>query len=112
MIDADRVIRGLQDIKTYLASQAEEAEKAGNDLAKEGHIESQKDIIDAIALIKCGQPTKPEIFINNCYCGKCDDYIMSAKQARTPIYRKKARFCCHCGQPIDWQELEQGGEQE
>lgn len=65
-----------------------------------------------LELLKEQQPIKPEIFSNNCWCGKCDDYIMTAKQTRTPMNRSKIKFCCHCGQAIDWQEFEQGGEQE
>jgi hypothetical protein len=49
MPDREKVINGLRSIKTYLASQAFETEDS---FAREGFIESQKDIDDAIDLLK------------------------------------------------------------
>ena len=49
VIDAKKVINGLRSIKTYLASQAIETT---DDFAREGFIESQKDIDDALFLLK------------------------------------------------------------
>ena len=111
MIDAEKVIRGLQDIKTYLASQAEEAEKVGNDLAKEGHIESQKDIIDAITLIKCGQPIKghwevrkrQRTYTGTPYikyrCSVCGEWVDQ--------YENSA-FCPFCGADMRGEQDEKG----
>ena len=49
MHDREKVINGLRSIKTYLASQAIETTDS---FASEGFIESQRDIDDAIALLK------------------------------------------------------------
>ena len=49
MHDRETVINGLRSIKTYLASQAIETTDS---FAREGFIESQRDIDDAIALLK------------------------------------------------------------
>lgn len=48
-MDRENVINGLRSIKTYLASQAIEST---DEFAREGFIESQIDIDDAIALLK------------------------------------------------------------
>ena len=48
-MDKEKVISGLRSIKTYLASQAIETTDS---FARELFIESQKDIDDAIALLK------------------------------------------------------------
>ena len=48
-MDKEKVINGLRSIKTYLASQAIEA---NDDFARECFIESQKDIDDALAMLK------------------------------------------------------------
>lgn len=48
-MDREKVINGLRSIKTYLASQAIETT---DDFAREGFIESQRDIDDAIAMLK------------------------------------------------------------
>jgi len=58
------------------------------------------------------QPIKPDIDGKACRCGRCDDFIMSTKQTRVPINRERIRFCGHCGQPIDWYDIEKDGEQE
>ena len=55
MPDREKVINELRSIKTYLASQAIETTDS---FAREGFIESQKDIDDAIALLK-EQEKKP-----------------------------------------------------
>jgi hypothetical protein len=52
MIDRENIIQDLRSIKTYLASQAAEATKDGNILAKDGLVESQKVIDKVIALMK------------------------------------------------------------
>jgi len=49
MPDREKVINGLRSIKTYLASQAIETTDS---FAREGFIESQKNIDDALALLK------------------------------------------------------------
>ena len=49
MHDREKVINGLRSIKTYFASQAIETTDS---FAREGFIESQKDIDDALALLK------------------------------------------------------------
>lgn len=49
MPDREKVINGLRSIKTYLASQAIEST---DDFAREGFIESQRDIDDAIDMLK------------------------------------------------------------
>ena len=48
MPDREKVINGLRSIKTYLASQAIETTDS---FAREGFIESQRDIDDAIVLM-------------------------------------------------------------
>ena len=48
-MDREKVINGLRSIKTYLASQAIEST---DDFAREGFIESQRDIDDAIVMLK------------------------------------------------------------
>ena len=52
MPDREKVMQGLRAIKTYLQCQAIEASANKNDLAREAFIESQKDIDDAIELLK------------------------------------------------------------
>lgn len=52
MTEKGKVVQGLRDIKTYLECQALEASVHGNDLAREGFIESQGIIRDAITLLK------------------------------------------------------------
>lgn len=54
-MDREKVINGLRSIKTYFASQAIETT---NDFAKLAFYESQKDIDDAIAMLK-EQEMKP-----------------------------------------------------
>ena len=49
MPDRENVMSGLRSIKTYLASQAIEST---DDFAREGFIESQRDIDDALAMLK------------------------------------------------------------
>ena len=73
-------------------------------------LEAQKKEIDRMNVEL--NPIKPDIDGHYCRCGRCDDYIMSAKQATVPINRESIRFCGHCGQPIDWTDLEKDGEQE
>ena len=48
-MDREKIINGLQSIKTYLASNAIEAT---DDFVKLAFYESQKDIDDAIAMLK------------------------------------------------------------
>ena len=59
MTEKGKVIQGLRDIKTYLQCQAIEASADGNDLAREGLIESQEFIDDAIALLKEQEAVEP-----------------------------------------------------
>ena len=72
MTDRENVINGLRSIKTYLASQAIETTDS---FAREGFIESQKDIDDALALLK---EQEAVVRCKDCKHGKphpCAEYV-------------------------------------
>ena len=85
-MDREKVINGLRSIKTYLASQAIETT---DDFAREGFIESQRDIDDAIALLK-GQEAEPELEGGGgswwYVCSECHGMIS-----------EHDLYCKHCG---------------
>ena len=109
MADIEKVIKGLEFCTSTTGCEGCPYEDPCHDI--EQRILGEAIMRDALELLKEQHPIKPEIFGNNCWCGKCDDYIMTAKQTRTPMNRSKIKFCCHCGQAIDWQEFEKDGEQ-
>jgi len=86
----EKVINGLRSIKTYLASQAIETTDS---FAREGFIESQKDIDDALALLKDQEPVPPEMegggFSWYPVCGACHGVIGDMDS-----------YCKHCGTPV------------
>jgi len=85
MPDREKVINGLRSIKTYLASQAIETK---DDLAREGFIKIQKDIDDALALLKEQEAVEPH--------HKCqgDSYSL--------ITEKHWKYCPWCGRSVKW----------
>ena len=95
VIDVKKVINGLRSIKTYLASQAIETTDS---FAREGFIESQKDIDDAIAMLKeqeavvHPEPSCEMTYITNCCCDLCGVQLI-----------REDNFCRCCGKRIEWE---------
>ena len=122
MPDREKVINGLRSIKTYLASQAIETTDS---FAREGFIESQKDIDDALAMLK-EQEHKDRM-----YHALEDDWkrlkeLLKEQEAIEPLkipwlhsdgsvsekYRcgscdlsifPSYKFCPFCGQAVKWE---------
>ena len=98
-MDREKVINGLRSIKTYLASQAIETI---DDLAREGFIESQRDIDDAIALMKEQEIEEPHPWEHiwdapdYTFKGRCRNcgFIQYFIQGHDAQYR----FCPQCGE--------------
>lgn len=88
-MDREKVINGLRSIKTYLASQAIETTDS---FAREGFIESQKDIDDAIALLKEQEAVEPRVSTAEQRCGNCNKVIEMDEW----------KACPWCGKRIDW----------
>ena len=95
MPDREKVINGLRSIKTYLASQAIETT---DDFVKLAFYESQKDIDDAIDLLKEQEAfVHPEsscemTYITNCCCDLCGVQLI-----------REDNFCRCCGKRIEWE---------
>ena len=89
-MDREKVINGLRSIKTFFASQAIETT---NDFVKLAFYESQKDIDDAIDLLKEQEAVEPTWRQGKAYCGSCGK--------RIPL-KIGARFCHKCGRSVKW----------
>lgn len=97
-------MQGLRDIKTYLQCQAIEASANKNDLAREGFIESQKDIDDALELLK-EQEAKPPAIMQDIEgiwstCSMCGHKLHPILAMKMDTYLP--RFCSECGQVVKW----------
>ena len=96
MPDREKVINGLRSIKTYLASQAIETTDS---FAREGFIESQKDIDDALALLKEQEAVEPikkdmvEITARYEYDCQCGAPLLVGQP-----------YCADCGRSVKWNE--------
>jgi hypothetical protein len=96
MSETKNVVQELQDIKTYLASQAVEATKDGNELAREGFIESQETIDKAVALLKEHEPASPTWEQGKAYCGNCGQKLPRKRADR------EINYCGYCGRQVKW----------
>jgi hypothetical protein len=119
MPDKEKVINGLRSIKTYLASQAIETTDS---FAREGFIESQKDIDDALALLK---DDETQIQYLNDHIEMCKEEVERLHKEQEAVTIKKTKehgfgvyggicpkcrnwiqsahsFCGFCGQAVKW----------
>ena len=97
VIDAKKVINGLRSIKTYLASQAIETT---DDFAREGFIESQKDIDDALFLLK-EQEHKDRMFHALEDDWKRLKELLKEHEAVDPRVSTAEQRCGHCNKVIE-----------